>query len=453
MRRDATPIPVGAGKRMASSPLHGAATRRPQIGTGDTGSLDALIADLDEVSDPEVTHTEVDPSGEHSGESISQLFDFSTGDTGPTRVEGTRPRVKHADDPSFGPSYTAGGPTYSTDERSDPTPLPAPRPDETVTRSGADILAGRGVGLEPLGKLAPPPMGKATAEAKALAAIADLDDEPPAPPPRKRMPAPEIVPDVSADLARPRRGWVWALLALAGVGAMAWVISTQTDLLNAAAREREAARERAAAETARLTDELPDPGAIVVESSPDGAGVWLLLGRAPMTSLALPTGMVHQLRAELDGHKPVDLIVGGDAWTDAAAGDPDARAAARVAPLKISLVAGAPARPLPALPKAPPAAASKGLREGRGVIRVESSPPGAAVWLLVGITNSMNLGGIEAGRDYDLKVAKDGFVPGYVRITAEEWRNGGDPRLPLSAAPKKSTIQKRVELLPERRGR
>jgi hypothetical protein len=76
------------------------------------------------------------------------------------------------------------------------------------------------------------------------------------------------------------------------------------------------------------------------------------------------------------------------------------------------------------------------------------------VWLLVGVTGSMNLGGIEAGRDYELRVVKDGYVPGYVRITAEEWRSGGDPRLPLSAAPKKATIEKDVALVREpRRGK
>jgi hypothetical protein len=76
------------------------------------------------------------------------------------------------------------------------------------------------------------------------------------------------------------------------------------------------------------------------------------------------------------------------------------------------------------------------------------------VWLLGGVTGNRNRGGIEAGRDYELRVSKDGYVPGYVRITAEEWRSGGDPRLPLSAAPKRATIDKVVDLVREpRRGK
>ena len=70
------------------------------------------------------------------------------------------------------------------------------------------------------------------------------------------------------------------------------------------------------------------------------------------------------------------------------------------------------------------------------------------MWLLVGITNSMELQGIEAGQPYELRVQKDGFVPGYVRVTGEEWRQGGDPALPLSAAPKRDVIEKSVTLVP-----
>jgi hypothetical protein len=89
----------------------------------------------------------------------------------------------------------------------------------------------------------------------------------------------------------------------------------------------------------------------------------------------------------------------------------------------------------------------RGLSAGRGVIHVESTPQGAAVWLLVGKSGSMKLEGIEAGRDYELKVVKAGYTPGYVHIKAEEWRSGGDPRLPLSAAPKHALLERTVTLV------
>jgi hypothetical protein len=156
--------------------------------------------------------------------------------------------------------------------------------------------------------------------------------------------------------------------------------------------------------------------------------------------------MVHQLRVELEGFRPAERNVIATDWTG--------NGEARLASLDIRLAAGAPAKPLPPLPPAPTAADQRGLGAGRGILRVTSTPAGAAVWLLVGVTGDMNLAGIEAGREYDLRVLRDGYVPGYVRVTAEEWRAGGDPRLPLSAAPKRSSIEKIVELVREpRRGK
>jgi serine/threonine protein kinase len=415
-RRHATPVPVGG---------------RPR--TGD--DLDAVFAGLDDertgTGSGTFTHTDVEPRqrGQIERDPISEILAFV--DSGPTRVNerpGSRPRA------------------ISLDERSDPTPLPAPRADETLTRDHADIIAGR---RRP---------GKETAEAQALAAIADLEVRPtrpalPAPPPtlppvrtvRTAVPVPLVIPDEPPTLAR-RLGWVWVLLAAAGLGALVWVVTSQADRNREAEARRAAAVARAAAETARLTDELPDAGAIRVDSNPRDAAVWLLLGRTPMRSFALPTGMVHQVRVELEGFRPVDRnVVAGD-WTG---GGDD-----RVAALDVSLAAQGTGKPLPALPPAPPAAAQQGLADGKGVIAVTSAPAGAAVWLLVGVTGNMNLGGIEAGRDYELRVSKDGYVPGYVRITAEEWRSGGDPRLPLSAAPKRATIDKVVDLVREpRRGK
>jgi serine/threonine protein kinase len=416
-RRNATPVPVAD---------------RPRTG----GDLDAVFAGLDDehtgTGAGSGTHTDVDlrqRGGQTARDPISELLSFV--DSGPTRVNqrpGSRPRA------------------ISLDERSDPTPLPPPRADETLTRDHADIIAGR---RRP---------GKATAEAQALAAIEDLEARPskpalPAPPPtlppvravRTAVPAPFLVPEEAPSLAR-RLGWVWILLAAAGLGALVWVVTSQADRNREAEARRAAAQQRAAAETARLTDELPDPGAIRVDSSPRDAAVWLLLGRTPMTSFALPTGMVHQVRVELEGFRPVDRNVVASDWTGGGA--------ARVAALEVALAAQGAGKPLPALPPAPSAAAQQGLTDGRGTIAVTSKPAGAAVWLLVGVTGNMNLGGIEAGRDYELRVSKDGYVPGYVRITAEEWRSGGDPRLPLSAAPKKATIEKVVDLVREpRRGK
>jgi hypothetical protein len=212
------------------------------------------------------------------------------------------------------------------------------------------------------------------------------------------------------------------------------------------AAEKAAAESRATKEKERdelerrLRAEQADPGSIRVASTPDGAAVWLLLGRTPFDSIPLKTLSVWEMRVELEGHKTQDVRVGGAGWT----GKPEGLRAS----IDVKLEAGTNEPPLAAMPPEPPASDRAGLVDGSGSLRATSKPEGAAVWLLVGVTNSMELQGIEAGQSYELRVQKDGFVPGYVRITGEEWRRGGDPDLPLSVAPKREVIERNVELVP-----
>ena len=208
----------------------------------------------------------------------------------------------------------------------------------------------------------------------------------------------------------------------------------------AAAAERAKKDKEAEDLERRLRSEQADPGTIRVRSTPDGAAVWLLLGRTPFDSIALKTKSVWEMRVELDGHQSQDVRVGGTGWTGSTED--------RKARIDVTLVAGENKPALPAMPAAPPAADQVGLTDGSGTLHAESKPAGAAVWLLVGQTNTMELSGIEAGQAYELRALLDGFLPGYVRVTAEEWRQGGDPRLPLSAAPKREVIERSVELSP-----
>ena len=94
------------------------------------------------------------------------------------------------------------------------------------------------------------------------------------------------------------------------------------------------------------------------------------------------------------------------------------------------------------------ALSAKVTAKGKGRLKVVTSPQGAAVYLLVGQTNQMELAGVEAARDYEFKLTRDGYLPGFVRIAAEDWRNGGDPSLPLRGAPLRGTLERSVELVP-----
>jgi hypothetical protein len=245
---------------------------------------------------------------------------------------------------------------------------------------------------------------------------------------------PGAVPDVRG------RGVRFALLALSliGVGVAIFVIVRQQDGRAAAEADRLAKERAAAAETARLTAELPDPGTIRIRSNPDQASVWMLIGPTPAETFKVPTGGLVQLRVEAPGFIPQDVPLLASAWTGTGH---DQRATVSVA-----LTPGA--SELPADPGKPPEVAGQVFTPGHGVISVTSSTPGATVWMLVGTTNTMQLAGIEAGRAYSFRVQKDGYAPMMVELPAEAWRDGGDPAVPLASATKLAALERAVELVP-----
>jgi len=239
--------------------------------------------------------------------------------------------------------------------------------------------------------------------------------------------------------------WLWATIVVAVAAALAVGIKLQGNTLSSKQKAAAAERQRRADEAEQLTKQLEGlkdrPGTIRLTADSDYGTVWLLLGRAPFDSIAITTANVWQVRVELEGYQPVDVDVIGSQWT----GDKAVAQATISVPLTPS--ASASAKPLPKLPPDP--VGKLGLLDGRGRLKVETTPPGAAVWLFVGQTNHMELSGLTAGRDYEFKVVTDGFMPAYLRVAAEDWRAGGDPNLPLSAAPLKPSIDQRVELVPD----
>ena len=102
--------------------------------------------------------------------------------------------------------------------------------------------------------------------------------------------------------------------------------------------------------------------------------------------------------------------------------------------------------PLPARP-ANLAVDPKGFEAGEGPIHIETSPPGAEVWLLIGYPNTGVSFPTIAGRGYELRALSDGRLPGFATISADEWRDGGNPNEPIDLAKKKATIEKRIELV------
>jgi hypothetical protein len=100
---------------------------------------------------------------------------------------------------------------------------------------------------------------------------------------------------------------------------------------------------------------------------------------------------------------------------------------------------------LPALP--PNLAEQTGFTPGEGPIHIETSPPGAEVWLLIGFANSGVSFPTIAGRSYELRALAEGHKPGYASITDNEWRDPrGDPKAPIDMAKKKEILEKHIDL-------
>jgi serine/threonine protein kinase len=197
-------------------------------------------------------------------------------------------------------------------------------------------------------------------------------------------------------------------------------------------------------------DRQADIGTIKVSSTPPDASVWIKLGRTSpgFKTFPLSSLVMHRIRLELDGYQGVDTEVLPASWSGAG---PDRKATVNVtlkAVGKDKKTGKSQAEPLPARPPNL-AVEPKDFTPGEGPLQIETSPPGAEVWLLIGYPNTGVSFPTVAGRDYELRALSDGFKPGYAQISAEEWRDGGSPSLPIDMAKKKSVLQKSIELAPD----
>jgi serine/threonine protein kinase len=436
--------------------LEAAAARANQVRNPTTGAgkLDALLADLDDSRE----HTAVEDMA-FKRDPISELIQMD-----PRKREAIvqiKPRVPSLDDPD------------------DETPLPPPSPhrdsDAEVKSLGvrpnthdedAAMTALAGLGLdEPVRRVntaadhataAADRLEAAAARAEKVAARAESENDAVEKRASARMVAakpkanlPEI-PDF-AEQPTPRLksravGIVSMIVLIGGAIAFYKIYQSQQEQ-NAKAKEEQARLQADADEKTRLASKAQmDRGTITVTSEPNDASIWLKLGRTNFDTMVLTSGQMHRIRIELNGYQPVDTEVLAANWT----GKGPARKATVNVTLKVVTKDGKTGKPsvepLPARP-ANLAVDPKGFEAGEGPIHIETSPPGAEVWLLIGYPNTGVSFPTIAGRPYELRALSDGRLPGFATISADEWRDGGDPNEPIDLAKKKATIEKRIELV------
>ena len=428
-----TPTRPSMDVRLEAAAARANQHRNPTTGAG---KLDALLADLDDSRE----HTAVEDMN-FKRDPISELIQMD-----PRKREAivqTKPRVPSLDDPD------------------DETPLPPPspsrdsdsgvlvRPNDRDEDAAMDALAGLGLDdPKPAAKPAPKPVLRAESEGEAI--------PPPPKPPKPNKPSiapartnlPEI-PDFSEQPTprlRSRALGIISLIVVVGGAIGFYKVYTSQQEDNAKAKEEQAKKQAEADEQTRLASKAQmDRGTITVTSEPNDASIWLKLGRTNFDTMVLTSGQMHRIRIELAGYQPVDTEVLAANWTG--------KGLQRKAMVNVTLKAvtkdakGKPnMEPLPARP-ANLAVDTKGFEAGEGPIHIETSPPGAEVWLLIGYPNTGVSFPTIAGRAYELRALADGKLPGFATIGADEWRDGGNPNEPIDIAKKKATIEKRIELV------
>ncbi len=420
-------------------------------------TIDALLADLDD----NTGMTKVDDVP-FKRDPISELIQHN-----PRKKEAivqVKPRVPSLDDPDEDDSTPLPPPVRESDVIANKRAASsAPRSSSHDESAALDALAGLD---EPVRRVATAADRLEKAADRAEEAASKAESKPRAPggarpeEPQARTraggkPAKPIVDPIQmadlpvANLRSPFRYVIYALL-LGGMGFGVWMIYSQYTKQGDEMSENaeRTAREKAEKEEleARLRKELPDPGSIHVSSNPSQAGVWLKLGRTPVDTMPFSSTIQHELRLEgVAGYDPVDTQVDASAWT----GEKKARKASISVALKA--IGKDPKTGKPAekkLPPTPPKPHDAGVLEpGRGPIHVESVPPGAEVWMYLGVAGEATIEGIQAGLPYELRVLADGYLPAFISITADEWRAGGDPNISINLAKKKQRLEKSVDLV------
>ena len=432
--------------------------------------LDALLADLDDSRE----HTSVDDLGFAKRDPISELIQMD-----PRKKEAIV-QVKPVRSSSRVPSL---------DDPDEDTPLPLPLParesdTDVRLRSGAsenaamDALAGLD---EPVRRMssaaeqatvAAEKLESAARRAEAAAKRVDSEsDSAPAKSAPRPVPKPNL-PEMPAfeELPPPRLksralGIISMLVVIGGAVGFYYIYQDQKAKSAEQKKKDEQAKLDAEAESKRRQNALKDKGSITYKVEPGeakGASVWLKLGRsgADFITIPLTSSQMHRIRIELDGYQAVDTEVLAANWSapeapKAGSGSAMPAGMGRKATVNLTLKAVGKskdgkslAEPLPARPPNL-SVPDTGFTPGEGPINIQTNPPGAEVWLLIGYGDTGMPFPTIAGRAYELRALMDGFKPGYASITDEEWRDGGNPNMSIDEAPKKATIEKTITLVPD----
>jgi serine/threonine protein kinase len=194
------------------------------------------------------------------------------------------------------------------------------------------------------------------------------------------------------------------LLAVAGGGILAYQLTR-------GGAATEAGRDAAAA---AAEPEIPERGTIAADSAPAGAAVWRMIGRAPV-SIPRAAGSSLELRIVHEGYRVVATRVGAEADS-----------------VTLELVAADRKDREPSW--LPGEAAAH--RPGSERARVETTPPGAAVWVFAGETPDLEIAGVETAQPHELRFEAERHHPAFVEVTERSYELSGRARVHPTLRPR-----------------
>ena len=238
-----------------------------------------------------------------------------------------------------------------------------------------------------------------------------------------RLPSEPSIIEVPPDLShiRLRRSAFWPLfflllLAAGGAGAFYYL------------RVRPGSQSQVVADAGPARRPPPAVGAIRVSSQPEGAAVWLRLGRAPVVSIPVDPARAHLVRIEHDGYKVKDVVVDPAAF---AAGQ--AELSVKLEQSERAVAAEEPTALPPGGEAGSPAPGA--LPSGR--IQITTDPPAATAWLLVAITPG-RAGPVATSAPVDLRLAKTGHLPEFETVLPDAFDASGEAAVSRELAPRAS---------------
>ena len=150
-------------------------------------------------------------------------------------------------------------------------------------------------------------------------------------------------------------------------------------------------------------------GTLTISTRTPDAEVLRFVGRAPVTLPGLSPTSPSEVVAVLEGHAPARGVIGGDA------GGADA-IELTLAPLSAGADPFALGASLLARPTAAPG--------GDGSARVETDPPGAKVYVVVGRAPDVRLDGLPTDEVIEVLVAAEGFDTERLLVAPSDWTEG-----------------------------